>query len=427
MKKYFSCFVLTFLFINTWSQQSDLRINDLFVLQDFFKLKQEYSQSSKTSSEEMRLFSAAYIDSYFNKPAQANEAIQLLLEKHSDWLGAENCLSLAILMADNYTKEQNYKLAASIYEQLIPQLELYFEDMILLGYKQAFELYKSLENVEPIVVSYDKKKAVIPLKNDNAGLLTLPVKSTKSETLDFVLDFGAGHSMIEEQYAKDFDIEILADSILVVNATGVNVYSKIGIVKEIQIGEMTIKNVVFFVAPKILPEAISDSLNYEIKGIIGLPVLRSLEHFLIKKSEKIIVSKSKEKPKLSSNMMLQNYNLYVQAKTNNYSLLMIFDSGSLESTLTHRYLDKEKENMDNLWLDTLSLGSYGGIREFSVYKMKEFQCKIGHKTVSIPDISIFREEVIDFGLPVDGIIGRDMLNQNKKTVIDFGNMYMDFR
>ena len=90
-------------------------------------------------------------------------------------------------MADNYTKEQNYKLAASIYEQLIPQLELYFEDTILLGYKQAFELYKSLENVEPIVVLCDKKKAVIPLKNDNAGLLTLPVKSAKSEILDFVV------------------------------------------------------------------------------------------------------------------------------------------------------------------------------------------------------------------------------------------------
>lgn len=411
----------------TYSQSSDKRISELFASQDYFTLKQEFSKLSENASEQLRLFSSAYIDSYFNKPVQANETIQLLLEKYPDWLGFENHIALAFLMADNYVKEQNYKFAASIYEQLISQLEPYWNDTMLASYRDAFKLWKALENSEPMFVSYHKKQVIVPLKNDNVGLLTFPVKSKTSQTLDFALDFGAGFSMIEEQYTKDFGIEILADSISLISGVGTGVYSKIGVAREIQIGEITVQNVVFLIASKILPEIVSDSLNYEIKGIIGFPVLKKLEYLTIKTSGKMIVSKSKEKTKALSNIMIINDNLYIQAHTENNPLLMIFDSGSPKSDLTPQYLIKEEENINNLLSDTAMSASYNSIKKFPIYKKENFRCIIGDKKFTFPTINIYKENVVDFGMQVDGIIGRDVMEQSKQTIINFKNMTIDFQ
>jgi tetratricopeptide (TPR) repeat protein len=415
--------------INTfiYSQSSDERIAELFASQDYFTLKQEFPQLSKNASEQLILFSAAYIDSYFNKPSQANETIQLLLEKYPDWLGAENHFALALLMANNYVKEQNYRFAASIYEQLITNLEPYWSDTALTAYRNAFRLFKALENVEPMHISYTKKQEIIPLKNDKVGLLTFPVKSKTSQAIDFVMDFGAGFSMIEEQFAKDFGIEILADSVFTTSGTGENIYAKIGVAKEIQIGEIIVQNVVFYVAPKILPESVSDSLNYEIRGIIGFPILSELGHLVIKTSGELIVSKSKPKNKVPANIIKHNNFLYLQAITPTNKLLMQFDSGTPISSLTKQYLGKSNEDIRILALDSLRLTSYGSVKTFPTYKKENFQCTIGHKKITIPAIHIFREDGVEYGFQTDGTIGRDVMKQSKQTIIDFKNMIIDFK
>ncbi len=427
MKKVSILSLIILINLFSYAQSSDTRIANLFASQDFFTLKQEFPDLSKNASEQYRLLSMAYLDSYFNKPAQANETIQLLLQKYPDFLGEKSYL-VALLMADNYIKEQNYRFAASIYEQLIAQWEPYLSDTALAPYRNVFQMYKVLENIEPMFVSYDNAQAIVPLKNDAVGLLTFPVKTETSETIDFVLDFGAGYSMIEEQYVDDFGIEILADSILAGSGVGIDIYSKIGIAKEIQIGEIKVQNVVFFIAPKILPESVSDSLHYEIKGIIGLPVLREWEHLTIKSSGELIVSKSTEKQKFPSNLIVNSNILYLQSVTPKNKLLMQFDSGGKRSHLTHLYLEKTKENTSKLIPDSISITSYGGTKKIPVYKKKKFQCKIGHKKITLPLIDIYKEEVSNYGmLPADGLIGRDIIDLNKETIIDFKNMTIDFQ
>jgi predicted aspartyl protease len=268
-----------------YSQNVDEQLNFLLSNNDIFKLKEKYLFLKAEVGEPMQLLIEANLCSFFNQPAKANEKIDLLFSKYSDWLQNYQ-LKMALLMADNNAKLQNYKDAASIYAQLIEQLSPYLDEITLNSYKVMNRLYSSLQNVNSMEISCATIDT-IPLKRDSAGLLTVPVLQ-----FDFVLDFGAGFCMIEEKYAASLGIKILADSIISRTATGEDVYSKIGIADEIKIGDIKVKNVIFLISPdkilKDLPERLSD---YEIYGIIGFPVLKAFENLILTDSQ-LIVSKS---------------------------------------------------------------------------------------------------------------------------------------
>jgi hypothetical protein len=231
--------------------------------------------------------------------------------------------------------------------------------------------------------------------------------------------------MVEEQYIQDLKIKIIADSVIVKGGSGVGVYSKIGVAEEIYIEEIKLKNVPFIVVNKIL-ELEKDTIyhhlvNYGIKGIIGHHVLEAFKYLTIEKT-KLIVSKPPDKSKQMPNMINFNHLSYIHVITSKNSLLMFFDSGLFESELNNNYLSKNLKENQSLPVDSIGKVYIGAIQMFKYYKKKNFQCKIGNKKIRFSDIKIYNDLEIS-PILVDGIIGRDIILNNKQIIIDFINMY----
>lgn len=426
MKKLFILFFILITF-SLHSQDAELRLSYLFSKNDFFKLKDEYKQLKEKTSKPMQLFIESYLCSYFNQPEEANENIKSILAEYPDFLTAEHQLNMALLLSDNELKLQNYKNSASIYAQLIEQLTPYWDENSMKPYKSMYRLYNSLQNVKPMEISYLKypHNTTISLKKDSVGLITLPVNSNNSvEKLDFILDFGAGFCVTEEKYADSLGIKILADSIMSTTAIGTTVYFKIGVADEILIGNIKIKNVIFLLSSnKILDNLPQSFASYEIYGIIGFPVLQILEKLTLTNSI-LTVSKSYNNSEYTSNMIICNNILFVQVVSQNDTLLMQFDSGTTNSYLTNRYL--LKENAENLTMNSIKKGSVNGIKEFRVYKKQNFSCRIGTKDIVIPLIDIYIDDLQTTSLPIDGVIGQDIMRECKTITVDFKNMCINF-
>ena len=413
------------------AQSTDVQLNALLGSGNFFKLKEEYPKLKEKSSEAIQLFVEAYLGSYFNQPEQANENIRLIFQFYSEYpdiFTPELQLSLYYFMAENEARIQNYKNAASIYAQLIEQLADFLDINALNAYKEMYRFYNSLQNVSQMEISYTGTNKTIPLKRDTVGLLTLSVNSNNlNENFDFVLDFGAGFCMVEEKYANSLGIKVLADSVFVRTGIGTVEYSKMGIADEITIGDVKVKNVIFNLSPDKIVDKLPDSIsNYKITGIIGFPVLRAFGHLIITDSQ-LVISKSPVSLIHSSNMMMCGNELYVQTVSAEDTLLMLFDSGSGDSYLTSYYLSNRDINKENLEKSTRGRISYGGMREFEIYKKADFSCQIGVKEFVFPSIDIHIENFQVSTLLIDGVIGQDVIKQSSATIIDFKNMYFQIK
>ena len=421
----FNLFV--FATLTVFSQNSDSVILQLFAEQKLFQLNKEYPSLKENASKEIQLWTESHIYCFFDKPEMSNQSIQELLSSDVDWLNTEIQIALIQLLADNSLKIQNYKQVASIYKQLIDQLKESVDTDFLITFEGRHKIYSALQNVPPMEVTYKKKREKIPIKQDLVGLLTLPVSSsTNTTTLDFVLDAGAGFSMIEEKYIDDFGIKILSDSITVTSGTLSSAYAKIGVTEEINIGNITIRNVVFLISPNKLI-TIEENFrypNYEIKGIIGFPIMKALENITISKKE-LKISKSKINSQLNSNMMIHNNCLFIQAYdyASRIPLCFQFDNGSANSSLSSLYLSKTMEKNQNLPLDSIEITSYGGSQIFRVLKKNNFSCQIGSKQVVFPVIDIYVDDVNLTNLPIDGVIGKDVILKNKHIHFNFVNMH----
>jgi hypothetical protein len=276
-------------------------------------------------------------------------------------------------------------------------------------------------------VVYGKKLTKIPLNKDSFGLLTLPVfiGKEKSNTLHFTLDFGANLSMIEEKYIDNFNIQIVSDSILVANPYGSYSYVKIGVAKELYLGDILVKNVIFLIYPNRIMDIYPEN---EMNAILGMPVLQALENLQISNSS-LSISPLSKSGKQQPNMLISNSSLFVHAKSsNNKSLSLHFDSGTDETHLNKNYLSKNQENVHKFIADSIHRAVFGGVQKINILKMPYFSCKIGHKNLHFSSMCIEMTDYLSDYFPIDGVLGLDIITQHKKVVIiDFKNMYFQIK
>lgn len=407
------------------AQTSDMKLYELFNKQDYWELNKQYPLLKKQASEFYQLFTEAYLDNFFNRPEQSNEKIKQLFDKYKDRLVIENQIVFNIMYAINLVYMQNYTEAASIFANLAEKLENQTDSASLAGYKNAYKQYASLENVAPMSVTYGKKQTNIPLGKDTLGYLTLPISigKEKSTTLNFTIDFGANFCMIEERFVNGLNIRILSDSILFHGAYGASAYGKIGVADEIYLGDILVKNVIFYIAPNRIIENYPEN---EMNAILGLPVLKALENLQISNSNFLISPVSKPSKHLP-NMLISNLNVFIHAQLPKNSLTLLFDSGSKQSTLAKNYLSKNQIDISSFVADTVHRTGYGGGHEIEVLKMPNFSFKIGNKKLHFPLMDIEMTDVISSNVPIDGVLGVDVLSQSKKIIFDFKNMYFQVK
>jgi hypothetical protein len=407
------------------AQNADMQLRELMGKEDYFALNEQYPLLKTQTSEPYQLLTEAYLNTFFNNPLKANENIQKLFFKYSNWLPIENQLFLTQLMIVNEINMQNYNKVVSIYTQLIEQLTPHYDSLSLSFLINNHKLYTSLINVPHIEVHHAKKQTKIPLSKDSWGLLTLPIYAGKTftDTLAFTLDFGATLSIIEEKYVDIVGIRVLDDSIFISDLYGASHYGKIGVADVLNLGEIQIKNVVFLISPHRILDAYPDNEMY---AILGFPVLHALEKLQISRSA-LLISHTKKQNKSSSNMLTSNFSLFVQAKVPKASLCLHFDSGRNGSNLTRNYLSKCQENIADFATDTISIGLLSGIKKMEVFTKNNFVCRIGKRRLSFSSIYIDTADYLQGNIPCDGVLGLDILLQHKKIIIDFKNMYFEVK
>ncbi|NDV59650.1 retropepsin-like aspartic protease [Bacteroides sp. 519] len=415
---------------NVFSQTADDEITFWINNGDYLQLKQRYQEEKgNIKNPTVKLMAEAFISTAFNKPDEAIKKLSTLITNHQESLGLNGITTCVALIAENLRYQGKYLSAADM----------------LINYVNQTDSFDGLdENTRTIFLSQcalvalgDLMKPEIerPAKN-----CTIPIIEHKDflqhamyvnanlngKDVPFLFDTGCeGYStnMVTEKFARENNIKIINDSVVVYGIT--NGVVKLGKAERMRIGEIVYKNVAFIIAPgdNLLPV---DTLQLD--AVLGSVFIKAMAECQIYPQKKEIVFPLRQSalPSTGSNMMLKGGQPYIEAFSNEERLLLHFDTGSNIGLSSKYFVEHEEEIEANGKLKKGGgIGGFGGVKYINTYTLNNFPIQVGGNNVTLPQIDVFTNDGLNID-QYDGSLGADFIRLHNKVTINFDKMFAVF-
>jgi Aspartyl protease len=294
----------------------------------FFQLREALQQPGWNESE--TLLYRGLVESRFGQEPAAVPDLQKFLASSADpalQRKAYEELASAFLRLGRYG-EAARALSAAL--RLTPK-----EDVDRAGTQNSQALYQSLADVPPQTVELGPE---IPLQADvdPLGVWDVPVEVNVHQA-KWIFDTGANWSTVTESEAAAMGLVPRPISSYVKGSTGAKNPLRIAIAGDLQFGNAHLKNVVFLVLSD--QSLYIGPLKYQIKGILGLPVIRALGCVAIAAKGAVHMAPRCAPGPGDPNLFMDGWDAIVDVRHGDKRLLMNIDTGANATSANRSFRD----------------------------------------------------------------------------------------
>ncbi|GHV43573.1 hypothetical protein FACS1894180_3060 [Bacteroidia bacterium] len=328
--------------------------------------------------------------------------------------------TLSNFYAVNAMHRLDYAQVAKNYEMLLKNHATDYDSVRLADFANNVALFGTLKNTPPQKIVKPKQRIEIQSYRNQFNHLLVSVRKGVTHS-KFVFDTGASFSLVTDSIAQQMGLKVLPVKINVHTAGSTSVQTNLAVADSFYVGNILFQNVVFLVVTQ--SSLTFDAVNYQIWGVIGMPVIMQMEEVHFLQDGKITVPRRPKKHRFQ-NLFVDGYNPVVQVFSENDTLLLHLDTGARTSELSYKYFKKNEQQIaQNAEIKTVMRGSAGGIQEKNEYALKNFAYRIGITQGTLPEISVVTENY-EFNRLCDGNLGQDILLTYPETVLNFKYMYL---
>jgi hypothetical protein len=195
---------------------------------------------------------------------------------------------------------------------------------------------------------------------------------------------------------------------------------RVAIVDRLEIAGNVLRNVPFLI---VADEALSFTLptgRYEIKAIVGLPVLRALGRVRIEAAGRFAVLGPAPAGEAGpQNMYGIADELYVDAALGGRPVALFLDTGANRTALTARYAAANAAAVAALATRSATSQGAGGARVQPVARWTEVPVAVGGRALVLPEISIALPVAGEAAPQLNGTLGQDVLRRFDSYTLDF--------
>lgn len=391
------------------------QLDELIETQNYFKFKERFLHQKDKLSKENVLYYKAIAYNVFNQLEESNNAINELLQLKPSVLTDTMLNSLYKTKLLNHINLYEYKEAANTSSYIQGNFSHINDSSDIESLENEFKIWETLKPIpkQEIVKTSDIS---FPMIKDRVGLFNIDV-TIKENTKNFVFDTGANFSVIKRSLVEEFGLTFIETDFYVTAFTGVRVDSDLAIAKELKIGNLICKNVVFLV---LNDEDISfPQIKYSINGIIGFPVIEAMDEIRISKNNTIFIP---EKPinYNQNNFALDGLSPIIAVIYKKDTLSFGFDTGERETTLyTSFYQDYKQEIESKYNVETFKSGSVGGVIEFEGFNITELLISVGESSTTLNNIQLHKDNIGNKKNKLYGNLGQNYIKQFDEMIISF--------
>jgi len=399
----------------------DNKLNQSLEKKDYFTLSKLLENNEDKLSQDRLLYYKAIISQSFGKRKQSNEYINVLLGKYKNRFNDSLLVELLELKAANYIYIYNYKQASDIYSNILTDYPSVIDSSGVESIKNVINLFGTFASVKPQMMHPHKTVEIASYRNKFNHLM-VPVRSNNVSD-DFIFDTGANLSTISASQAKKMDLNVFEQQVKVGSSTKLSVQTKLAFADSLYVGDILFKNVLFYIMPDEM--LASPEMNFQIKGIIGFPIIHQLEEVHLHKDGSLTIPEKTMDRKIR-NMFFEGLNPVVKILTEKDTLLFTVDTGARASELSFKYFNAHKSDVEKRGeLQTNPRTGAGGKTMVKEYMLSNFPMTIGSKSTVLTKIPVTLEEY-SFNKFADGNLGQDLFTQFNSLIINFKYMYIDF-
>lgn len=382
---------------------------------NYFELESMYNKLKEDIPIKTQLYYESILTNAYNQPLVSNRLINDYLTKNND-IDTITKRLLEIKLT-NLIHLSQYSKALQVNEKLQKEYNALLDSTDIEDLNNTHKIWQALRDVPPQKI-LKKGDITLPIIKDKAGLSTIETKIGDS-TKNFVFDTGANFSVIQKSVAQRLGMKIIQANFNVAAATGLEVKSDLAVAAKMELGSITLTNVVFLVFDD--KDLSFPSINYEINGIIGFPVIRALEEIQIIKGEekeKLYIPKRPTDYGIN-NLVLDEFIPIVKANINGGVSSMNFDTGAQQTSLYSSFFKKYRKDIESKNKQTtLQTGGAGGYTSVEGYLLDTVNISIAGSSATIYDIQLFPERLGETD-KLDGNLGQDYIKQFDTLVISF--------
>ncbi len=390
-------------------------IGNLALKKDFFEIKELLILNKNRIDREVYFYYWGLVENAFSNFKESNAAIESFFEGAGSMNNDSLFKEILLVKQLNLVNLFEYKDAYLTNRYVVDNFAHVCSAAELEDLSNTALIWKGLEN-------HDKQRIHVPsdvkiqLSRDKANLANVPVK-TAGISKNFVFDTGANFSVIQRSVAEEMNCEIIPIQFDVTAITGLKVKSDLAVMKELWMGDIKCENVVFLVFND--QDLTFSEADYMIQGIIGFPVIRSLDEIRLNNADELFVPKVAEQVS-KSNMIINGFVPAVQVVYNSDTLQFSFDTGAAETFLNSAYYNKYKRTVEKKGKKkNLKSGGAGGVVEYTGFVLPKVTLSIGLATATLRNIQVRKESVTESDSDFDGNLGQDFIKQFDEMIINF--------
>jgi len=260
------------------------------------------------------------------------------------------------------------------------------------------------------------------LKHD--GDLAIPL-SVNGKECTFLLDTGAGVSLITQQAAERLGLEFHGAGGVIGDSSGKGFAAKTAVAKELTLGNMRLKNVSFFVVPDQEPFT---SAPVEHRGILGVPIQFAVGTWQWSKSGTIRVGEKIAPGGSQLNLVFYRNKTLVSAEIAGRSVFFTLDSGAIDTDLNSNFVESFGDVVASAQKTTRDITGVGGTSTFEALILPELKLSVADYPLTLRPAAVTVQRLGAIGGPCCvGNFGDDLLLQGEGFSLDLDNMSLRFK
>jgi hypothetical protein len=288
---------------------------------------------------------------------------------------------------------------------------------------QMWRLAALLAGSRALVVEGAAGEGGTPARVDRVGLPRIDV-AVNGLAQEAVFDTGANLSVLSAETARRLGVRMLDGASSVGNGVQGTVAIRVGIADRLTIAGTSLRNVPFLI--------IDDAQltfpvpgGYDIKAIIGLPVMRALGRMRIERAGRFVLPARAEARPAAPNMSASGNDLFVTVAVDGLDVPMHLDTGANKSGLSALYARAHPEAVAALERRTAGMASAGGARLASVATWPQAPLALAGRTLVLPSLEIALPSAQGPAPRFIGVLGSDVLRAFESYTLDFHAMRLD--
>ena len=253
---------------------------------------------------------------------------------------------------------------------------------------------------------------------DQVGLPRIDI-AINGQPQDAIFDTGANLSVLSTEAARRLGVRIVESTAQIGNSVQSTVAARIGIADRLEIAGTTLRNVTFLIIDDAQMSFPLPTGRYEIKAIIGLPVMRALGRMRIEPNRLSVLPAESETG--VSNMRASVATLYVDASVDGRPLPLLLDTGATQTALGAYFAEVHPSVLAGLTVSEVNAGGAGGTQRRRIATWRDVPVELAGRRLRMPAVPITlsgeRRDRDSYGT-----IGSNLLRAFQSYTLDFNAM-----